>query len=51
MLLFYILEQRSHRHVLAFAGACALASTWGFLAERLAVRVGRGDLAAVAVRR
>jgi hypothetical protein len=32
MLVFYALEQVSHWFVLAFAGACALASLYGFLA-------------------
>ena len=31
MLLFYALEDRSAWFVLAFAGACALASAYGFL--------------------
>jgi hypothetical protein len=31
MLLFYALEDRSPWYVLAFAGACALASSYGFL--------------------
>ena len=31
MLVCYALEDRSPRYVLAFAGACALASTYGFL--------------------
>jgi hypothetical protein len=31
MLVFYALEDRSHWFVLAFAGACALASLYGFL--------------------
>jgi hypothetical protein len=31
MLVFYALEDRSHWFVLAFAGACALASAYGFL--------------------
>jgi sterol desaturase/sphingolipid hydroxylase (fatty acid hydroxylase superfamily) len=31
MLLFYALEDRSPWYVLAFAGACALASAYGFL--------------------
>lgn len=31
MLLCYALEERSPRFVLAFAGACALGSTYGFL--------------------
>jgi len=32
MLVFYALERRSRGFVLAFAGACALASLYGFLA-------------------
>ena len=31
MLLCYALERRSHWWVLAFAGSCLLASTYGFL--------------------
>ena len=31
MLVFYALEARSHWYVLAFAGACGLASVYGFL--------------------
>ena len=31
MLLFYSLEGRSHWYILAFAGACALGSAYGFL--------------------
>lgn len=31
MLICYALEDRSPRYVLAFAGACALASIYGFL--------------------
>lgn len=31
MLVFYALEDRSHWFILAFAGACALGSTYGFL--------------------
>jgi hypothetical protein len=31
MLVFYALEDRSHWFVLAFAGACARASLYGFL--------------------
>jgi presenilin-like A22 family membrane protease len=31
VLVFYALEQRSHWFVLAFAGACLLASLYGFL--------------------
>jgi len=31
MLVFYTLEEASHWYVLAFAGACLLASAYGFL--------------------
>ena len=31
MLIFYALEDRSPAYILAFAGACALASIYGFL--------------------
>ena len=31
MLVFYALEERSPWYVLAFAGACSLASAYGFL--------------------
>ena len=31
MLLFYALEERSHWFVVAFAGACAMGSAYGFL--------------------
>lgn len=31
MLVFYALERRSHWYTLAFAGACALGSVYGFL--------------------
>jgi len=31
MLIFYALEDRSHWYILAFAGACAMASVYGFL--------------------
>jgi hypothetical protein len=31
MLIFYALEDRSPGYILAFAGACALASAYGFL--------------------
>ena len=41
MLLFYALEDRSAWFVLAFAGACLLASSYGFLQGRMAVW-GRG---------
>ena len=31
MLVFYVLEKRSHWFILAFAGSCVLASAYGFL--------------------
>jgi len=31
MLIFYALEDRSHWYILAFAGACTMASIYGFL--------------------
>lgn len=31
MLLFYALERRSRSYIMAFAGACALGSAYGFL--------------------
>jgi hypothetical protein len=31
MVIFYVLEQRSRWYTLAFAGACALGSAYGFL--------------------
>ena len=31
VLVFYALEDRSHWYILAFAGACALGSAYGFL--------------------
>jgi len=31
MLVTYALEERSHWYILAFAGACALGSAYGFL--------------------
>ena len=31
MLIFYALEDRSHWYILAFAGACVMASVYGFL--------------------
>jgi hypothetical protein len=44
MLVTYALEARSPWYILAFAGACALGSAYGFFARRLAVRRSRGDL-------
>ena len=51
MLLFYALEDRSHWNVLAFAGACALASIYGFLQGAWPFGVVEAIWAAVAVHR
>ena len=51
MLLFYALEDRSPRHVLAFAAACALASAYGFLQGAWPFGVVEAIWAAVAVQR
>jgi len=51
MLLFYALEDRSPWFILAFAGACALASVYGFLQGAWPFGVVEGIWTAVAVRR
>ena len=51
MLLFYALEDRSPWYVLAFAGACALASTYGFLQGAWPFGVVEAIWAAVAAHR
>jgi hypothetical protein len=51
MLLFYALEDRSPAYVLAFAGACALASAYGFLQGAWPFGVVEAIWALVAVRR
>ena len=51
MLLFYALEDMSHWYILAFAGACALASAYGFLQGAWPFRVVEAIWALVAVRR
>jgi len=51
MLVFYALEERSHWWVLAFAGACVLASIYGFLQGAWPFGVVEAIWAAVAVRR
>jgi hypothetical protein len=51
MLLFYALEDRSPWFILAFAGACALASVYGFLQGAWPFGVVEGIWSAVAVRR
>jgi hypothetical protein len=51
MLVFYALEERSPWYVLAFAGACALASTYGFLQGAWPFGIVEAIWALVAVRR
>jgi hypothetical protein len=51
MLVTYALEARSHWFVLAFAGACALGSTYGFLQGAWPFGVVEAVWAGVAVRR
>lgn len=51
MLLFYALEDRSAWFVLAFAGACALASLYGFLQGAWPFGVVEGVWTVVALRR
>ena len=49
MLVFYAFEDRSPRFILAFAGACALASIYGFLRDAWPFGVVEAIWAAVAV--
>ena len=51
MLVFYALEERSAWFVLAFAGACALASLYGFLQGAWPFGLVEAIWAVVAVRR
>jgi hypothetical protein len=51
MLVAYALEERSHWFVLAFAGACALASIYGFLQGAWPFGVVEGVWTVVALRR
>jgi len=51
MLVFYALEERSNRYVLAFAGACLLASLYGFLQGAWPFGVVEAIWAGVAVER
>jgi hypothetical protein len=51
MLVFYALEDRSRWFVLAFAGACALGSIYGFMQGAWPFGVIEAIWAAVAVRR
>jgi hypothetical protein len=51
MLVFYALEDRSPWYILAFAGACALASAYGFLQGAWPFGVVEAIWSAVAVQR
>jgi hypothetical protein len=51
MLIFYALENRSRWYTLAFAGACALGSAYGFLQGAWPFGVVEGIWSLVAVRR
>lgn len=51
MLVCYALEDRSHWFILAFAGACALGSAYGFLQGAWPFGVVEAIWAVVAVRR
>ena len=51
MLVCYALEDRSHGFVLAFAGACALGSVYGFLQGAWPFGLVEGIWSLVALRR
>jgi hypothetical protein len=51
MLVFYALEDRSPRFILAFAGACVLASLYGFLQGAWPFGIVEAMWAVVAARR
>lgn len=51
MLLFYVLERRSRWYTLAFAGACALGSAYGFLQGAWPFGLVEAVWSVVAVRR
>ena len=51
MLIFYALEDRSHWYILAFAGACTMASIYGFLQGAWPFGVVEAIWTVVAVRR
>jgi hypothetical protein len=51
MLIFYALEDRSPRYILAFAGACGLASIYGFLQGAWPFGIVEAIWAIVAARR
>jgi hypothetical protein len=51
MLVFYALEDRGARYILAFAGACAMGSVYGFLQGAWPFGVVEAIWSAVAARR
>jgi hypothetical protein len=51
MLICYALEDRSHWFVLAFAGSCALGSTYGFMQGAWPFGLVEGVWSLVALRR
>jgi hypothetical protein len=51
MLIFYTLEDRGPRYVLAFAGACALGSLYGFMQGAWPFGVVEEVWSVIAVRR
>ncbi len=51
MLVFYALEDRDRAYILAFAGACVLASAYGFLQGAWPFGLIEAAWAAIAVRR
>ena len=51
MLVFYAMEDRSHWFILAFAGACAMGSVYGFLQGAWPFGIIEAIWAMVALRR
>ena len=51
MLIFYALEDRSSRYILAFAGACALGSCYGFMQGAWPFGVVEAIWSGIAIRR
>jgi hypothetical protein len=51
MLVFYVLEKRSHWFILAFAGSCVLASAYGFIQGAWPFGLVEAIWSGVAVRR
>jgi hypothetical protein len=51
MLIFYAIEDRSHWSVLAFAGACIMASAYGFMQGAWPFGMVEGVWSLIALRR